>query len=87
MYLLSRNMDEGLVKDLKTMNIEACSTPTDVDAVCQPVPKRKRTKQRLVPAPAWHKTVLFITNSNCCINSLVLHVYPPIANTILLSYN
>lgn len=33
-----------IYKDLKTMNVEAHANPTDIDAVCQPVPKRKRTK-------------------------------------------
>ena len=35
---------QSIYKDLKTMNIEASSNPTDVDAVCQPLPKRKRTQ-------------------------------------------
>ena len=32
-----------IYKDLKTMNIEAHATPTDLSVVCQPLPKRMRT--------------------------------------------
>jgi hypothetical protein len=33
-----------IYKDLKTMNVEARSNPTDISVVCQPLPKRPRTK-------------------------------------------